>query len=210
MSFAFQIQGLEGQTPDNVVFTCKETPEQDEALFAVSRADSITEVYYDADKDIRVYRVRIPPYLTEDIDTGRYYYDLQCNVNNDIITLMIGRLTIEPQITTGAVSPDPPYDNGDYILYPKDNVPSTSTKVYHELPISNIGAYIKSINGSEDTYTTADMSDALIAIKGDIVNISNSINLIIGGYEEIPLSDMSSIIYNQLGLYYDDGTEVLY
>jgi hypothetical protein len=123
---------------------------------------------------------------------------------------MIGRLTIEPQITTGAVSPDPPYDNGDYILYPKDNVPSTSTKVYHELPISNIGAYIKSINGSEDTYTTADMSDALIAIKGDIVNISNSINLIIGGYEEIPLSDMSSIIYNQLGLYYDDGTEVLY
>ena len=99
LSFGFQIQGLGDQDPDEIIFTCKETPEDDEALFSVSFADNITEDSYDPETDIRTYIVRIPPVLTEDLELGRYFYDLQLYTNDDIITLMRGRLTIDYEIT---------------------------------------------------------------------------------------------------------------
>lgn len=211
LSFAFQIQGLEGETPDNIIFTCRETPEAEVELFSVSRADTITEYSYDPETDIRTYILRIPPALTAPLDLGRYFYDLQVNVNYDIFTLMRGRFTIDYEVTKGFTPPpDPEYDNGDLVAYPQTNISPTKTKLYHELPISNIAARIIDINGAEDTYTTAQMSDALTDIKGDITDISDAINAITGGSSEIPLSDIAGVISSDLGLYYDDGTEDLY
>jgi len=99
LSFGFQLQGLGDQEPESIVFTCKETPEDTDPLFSVSLEDTIDIREYDEDKDIYTIGVRIPPRLTEDIDLGRYYYDLQVSVNGDIITLMKGRLTVEYQIS---------------------------------------------------------------------------------------------------------------
>jgi hypothetical protein len=99
MSFGFEIQGLGDQSPDAIIFTCKETPEDEEELFSVSLADNITEDSYDPELDIRTFVVRIPPVLTEDLELGRYFYDLQVYINNDILTLLRGRLTLEYEIT---------------------------------------------------------------------------------------------------------------
>lgn len=99
LSFAFQVQGLDGQTPNEIAFTCKETPESDTPLFSVDLNDHIRERSYDSERDITTYVVRIPPILTADLELGRYFYDLQININNDIITLMRGRLSLEYEIT---------------------------------------------------------------------------------------------------------------
>ena len=99
MSFGFQVQGLEGQTPSAITFTCKETPESEIELFSVDLTEHISESPYDSERDIRTYIVRIPPILTEDLELGRFFYDLQININNDIITLMRGRLSLEYEIT---------------------------------------------------------------------------------------------------------------
>ena len=95
MSFGFELKGLEGETPDKVTFSCKSTIEDDYTVFTVSTDDTIDFVSYDAETDTLTYTVRIPPYKTAELELGRYYYDLKVEVNNDIITLMIGRLSIE-------------------------------------------------------------------------------------------------------------------
>ena len=99
MSFGFQVQGLEGQTPSAITFTCKETPESETELFSVDLTEHISESPHDSERDIRTYIVRIPPILTEDLELGRFFYDLQININNDIINLMRGRLSLEYEIT---------------------------------------------------------------------------------------------------------------
>lgn len=99
LAFGFQIQGLGGSEPSSIIFTCKNTPEDTSALFAVSLDDNITLRDYNSEEDIYTYSVRIPPSLTEDLDIGRYFYDLQLTANDDILTLMIGRLTLEQEIT---------------------------------------------------------------------------------------------------------------
>lgn len=210
MSFGFEVRGLGGQEPDNIIFTCREDPDDEAELFSVSRIDNITEDSYDPTTDTRTYIVRIPPVLTENIERGRYFYDLQLNINYDVITLMIGRLTIDYEVTRGYSPPvDPPYDNGDNNSYPQDNIPETATKSYHELPISNIAARINDINGSSDTYTTSQMSAALTDIKEDITDISDAINAKIGGSSEIPLADIAGVITSELDKY-EDGSEVEY
>lgn len=209
-SFGFQIQGLQGQRPNNIIFSVKEKVEDEEALFTLSLNDNIDFRSYDSDKDVLTYGVRIPPLKTHVLELGRYFYDLQAQVNADIITLMIGRLTLEYQITNGTVEPVPTYENGDNIGYPQADISESTIKLYHELPISNIATQINNINSSEDSYTTAQMSGALADIKDDITDISDAINAITGGSSEIALANIAGVISNQLGLYYENGTEVLY
>lgn len=95
MSFGFQIQGLEGRDPENVELICKKTLEDEGELFGVSLNNNIDRRDYDAEHDIITYSVRIPPQLTEDLDAGRYFYDLKILCNTDVISLMVGRLNIE-------------------------------------------------------------------------------------------------------------------
>ena len=194
LSFGFQVQGLEGQIPSNIVFTCKETPESAKALFTVSLANHIQERSYDSETDIRTYVLRIPPELTEKVELGRYFYDIQFTVNYDILTLMIGRLTVSYQVTGGSVDPTPDYENGDNVKYPLIGIPSGTIKLYTEQWISDIGEAINLITGSNDTYTTREMSDALSNIKNDIDDIGDAINDVIGGTGDIPLSQMSLLI----------------
>ena len=100
MSFGFQIQGLEGSTPSSIVFSCKDDPEDDTAIFVSSLSDGgIWLDSQDAESDILTYGVRVAPYKTKDLDTGRYFYDLQIAVNADVFTLMKGRLQLEYDVT---------------------------------------------------------------------------------------------------------------
>lgn len=100
MSFGFQIQGLEGSTPSSIVFSCKDDPEDETAIFTSSLLEGgIWLDSQDDDEDILTYGVRVAPQKTADLDTGRYFYDLEVAVNNDVFTFMKGRLLIEYDVT---------------------------------------------------------------------------------------------------------------
>ena len=101
MTFGFQIEGLDGSTPDNIIFSCKNKPEDENSIFtcSLSEEDGVWIDSEDTDHDILTYGVRVAPAKTEDVNTGRYFYDLQISVNDDIFTLMKGRLLLEYDVT---------------------------------------------------------------------------------------------------------------
>lgn len=192
LSFGFQLQGLKGQTPTSVTLTCKETPEAQVDLFVVSLADTIVLREYDEERDILTYSVRVPPYLTDRLALGRYYYALELEVNNDVFTLMKGRYTLDYDISY-TDTPEPTYENGDGVKYPVA-IEVGVIKLYTEEYISDIASNILTINGEVTKYTTEEMSGALQDIKTDIDNIVTVINGIRGTSGDIPLGDIDTAL----------------
>lgn len=169
MSFGFQVQGLEGQRPDKLFFTCKEAVESEEAVFMVSDENTIDFVSYDAETDTLTYRVRIPPDKTAAVELGRYFYDLKFLLNRDVITLMIGRLSIEFEVYNAGTEEQPDYDYGDGDEYPFEDIPEGEKKIYTVQYISDIAAAINAVVGEEGHYTTEQMSEAVEAI-GNVID----------------------------------------
>ena len=98
LSFGFQITGLSGAEPDAISFSCKENLEDDECIFSISLEDGITLRSYEQATDTLTYGVRVAPELTAGVDLGKYFYDLQIKVNDDVLTLMKGSLSIEWEV----------------------------------------------------------------------------------------------------------------
>ena len=194
MSFGFQLKGLEGETPDKVTFSCKSIIEDEYTVFAVSTDDTIDFVSYDAETDKLTYTVRIPPYKTVYLELGRYYYDLKAEVNGDIITLMIGRLSIEFSVQGEEVPAPPVYEDGDDDLYPASDIPQDRKKAYTESIISNIGAEINNITSNTSTYTTADMVEALSAVSLIVIQLNNAIKNKTGSLEDYTLAEMPEAV----------------
>lgn len=192
MAFGFQLQGLKGQTPESVTLTCKETPEAQIELFVVSLNDTIVLREYDQENDILTYSVRIPPYLTDSLALGRYYYSLEVELNRDVFTVLKGRFTLDYDVSYTA-TPEPTYEDGDPVKYPVV-IQVGVIKLYTEEYISDIASEILDINGEVTKYTTEEMITALQGIKSDISDIVSTINTISGVVEEIPLSDIDSAI----------------
>lgn len=210
MSFSFQLKGLGGQRPEDIKFTCKETIEDVNPLFILVLGEGVTEISYDPDKDMLTYRVRVRPYQTAELELGRFYYDLELKVNGDIITLMTGRFSLEPEITTGTTPVPPVILDGDDIEYPQEDIPVGNMRKYTEQYISDIAAEIKVINGSEDEYTTQEMIAALEGIETDIEGIVTAINTITGSSDPIALADIAQEITDELDIKYESGEEVYY
>ena len=160
MSFAFQLKGLEGQRPEDVVFCCKENLEDTDCLFKVSLSDTIDLRDYDSESDTLTYTVRIPPYKTSNIPLGRFFYDLGVMVNGDVITLMIGRLSVEYEVYRDGTPEPVPVPSGDAIEYPVENIPAGEQKAYTEQFVSNIALAINGITGESGSYTVEEMSGA--------------------------------------------------
>lgn len=91
LAFGMEFDGL-GQDLDSAYFTCKKAYEG-ENIFQRSLGNGISKV------EDGIYRVRIAPSDTKNIDAGKYYYDLEIGVNGDIFTIMKGILDIEPDVT---------------------------------------------------------------------------------------------------------------
>ena len=199
MSFAFQLQGL-GETtrPEGLILTCKETIEDNDPLFEISLHDTISLRSYDSENDILTYCVRIPPEKTEDLELGRYFYDIELRVNGDVITLMKGRLTLDYEVTSDytPTPPTPEYEDGDPVKYPIENIVVGKVKLYTEQYISEIASAILAVNGKDEKYNTQEMSEALSNIKNDIDDIGDAINDITGGTGDIPLPDIPTAIEN--------------
>ena len=84
------------QQLDTAYFTCKSII-NNEMCFQKSLGDGISFVKSDGNKIY--YRVRVEPSDTKGLERGKYYYDLQINVNSDTYTILKGILTIENEIT---------------------------------------------------------------------------------------------------------------
>ena len=98
LSFGFQIQGLEGAEPDAIYFSCKENLEDETYVFSISLGEGIEKRSYDQATDTLTYGVRVAPELTAQVDFGKYFYDLQLVINDDVLTLMKGKLSIEWEV----------------------------------------------------------------------------------------------------------------
>ena len=98
MSFGFQITGLEGEEPDEIYFSCKEKLDDTTYIFSISLDNGIEKRSYDQTTDTLTYGVRVAPSLTENVEFGKYFYDLQMDINDDVITLMKGKLSIEWEV----------------------------------------------------------------------------------------------------------------
>ena len=92
LSFGVEIFDL-GQELDAAHFTCKSIHDDVFHIFQKSLNDGI---YIDhVEEDDYFYTVRIAPEDTENIEIGKYYYDLQIEVNGDVFTILKGVLTID-------------------------------------------------------------------------------------------------------------------
>ena len=208
MAFGFQVKGLEGVEPSKIKFSCKSTIEDEYVIFAVSNEDTIDLRSYDPETDIFTYTVRIPPKKTANLELGRYFYDLKIEVNNDVITLMIGRLSIEFSVEG---DPDPATESGDDIKYPIADIPLGSVKIYTEQYVSDLASIINVINSDPSgKYDISEMYSALFDIDNEILDISDAINAKTGGTSTITLANLASTITNQLDIIYPNGTEVYY
>ncbi len=95
--FCFELQGLEGANP-YIIFSCANIYGA-EPYFTVTTEDEIELVSYNAATDTATYSVRVAPLKTKHLDVARYYYDLELRLNDDIITLMRGRLQLLNEVT---------------------------------------------------------------------------------------------------------------
>lgn len=97
--FNFQIEGLDGGEP-SFIFTCNDNPSGD-TYFTSDSTDGIEQVDYDEDTDTTTYAVTIIPSKTINMDLARYYYDLRMTLDEDVITLLRGRLTLLYEVKEG-------------------------------------------------------------------------------------------------------------
>ena len=182
MSFGFEVKGLGGETPEHVYFTCKSKIEDVSPVFMVSDENTIDLVNYDSASDIFSYTVRIPPSKTSELELGRYFYDLKLVINGDVITLMIGRLSIEYEVHKSDTPEPPAYDDGDSIVYPQEDIPEGQKKAYTEQNISNIASAIIAINESETGYTAAEMSEAISDIGDTVTALEERVQELLDEY----------------------------
>jgi hypothetical protein len=56
--------------------------------------DGISLEEYDSTKDVALFSVSLSPDKTKDMDLMRYYYNLQIKDDDNVVTLMRGRLTL--------------------------------------------------------------------------------------------------------------------
>ena len=101
-TFSFGIELLdengEAFTTDlaSAFFTCKHNHTDVANVFRKSLGDGISKIANGQ------YAVRVAPADTEDIEAGKYFYDLQIGVNSDVFTILKGVLEIEQDVTGGA------------------------------------------------------------------------------------------------------------
>ena len=81
------------QELDGVYFTVKKDYTE-EAIFQKSLSDGISEA------EEGIYAVRVAPEDTADMEVGRYYYDLQIESGDDVMTVLRGIFEIVFDITT--------------------------------------------------------------------------------------------------------------
>lgn len=91
LSFGIEIEGLD-QDLETAFLTCKKN-HNEAPLFKKTLGDGITK------QETGKYVVRVAPEDTENLEPGKYFYDLEIGANGDIFTILKGVLEIERDVT---------------------------------------------------------------------------------------------------------------
>ena len=83
---------------DGAFFSCKKNYTDAENTFQKSLGDGITKI------DDGQYAVRVAPEDTADLEHGKYFYDLEIEINGDVFTLLKGVLELERDVLTASDS----------------------------------------------------------------------------------------------------------
>ena len=94
--FTIEIEGLV-QNLTSAYFSCKKNKDDDEYIFQKSLGDGIAKVK--DNENSKDYEIVVAPEDTEDVDFGNYIYDLQLAVGSDVLTPLLGTLTIDWDVT---------------------------------------------------------------------------------------------------------------
>ena len=98
LSFAFSLEfDSNPQMLEKANLTCRKNIDDSTPIFQKSLNNGIEFVKQERNKTF--YSVRIAPEDTNDIDAGRYFYDLSIELNGDVFTIIHGMLIIENDIT---------------------------------------------------------------------------------------------------------------
>ena len=79
---------------DTIVFSVKNRPTDRTYVFQKTLEDGIVK------KDAYTYRVRIAPEDTERLAPGKYVYDMQLTIDDDVYTPLSGSIKLVQDITT--------------------------------------------------------------------------------------------------------------
>ena len=91
LAFGFIVDGVENL--DSAFFTCKKNyDDEDTILFKKSLGHGI-------EKTSEGYTVRVAPEETENAELGKYFFDIQLGVNDDIYTVRKGILELTFEVT---------------------------------------------------------------------------------------------------------------
>ena len=196
LSFGFMLTGLKGELPSYIYFTCKETLESTDPLFQVSHTNTIDLRRYDEETDTLYYSVRIPPSYTRYVNLGRYFYDLEIEVNGDTFTLMIGRLEICYEVTTEHVPLPPIYENADNTKFPIADLSPETIYNFTASPISQIANTMRTIDYpfSSETFTTSEMVTKIADIKNKVDLLKSKIEQVADAPEVLNLSYATSYV----------------
>ena len=94
-TFAFDVvlSDLEESTVTSIFFTVKKKATDGTVIFQKSLQNGITPT------EENTYRVRVAPGDTSGVEAGKYAYDLQLGVGNDVYTVLMGSLQIVQDVT---------------------------------------------------------------------------------------------------------------
>lgn len=93
LTFGVKFEGVD--MVDTAFFSCKKNQYDTDYIFKKALKNGIDFV------ENGVYRVRVAPSDTAELDVGIYYYDLEIRKNGDVFTVLKGHLKIEQGITEG-------------------------------------------------------------------------------------------------------------
>lgn len=98
-SFTLEIEDL-NQDLNSCFLSCKKNIKENNYTFQKSLKNGISKV--DSENNKRVYSFKINPEDTKNIEVGCYYYDVEIKIDNDVFTILCGKLIIKDTITKGS------------------------------------------------------------------------------------------------------------
>ena len=93
MQFDLTLKNVQA-TVVSLDFTCKVDGTDTTPVFHKALGDGITLV------SDNIYRIRVAPEDTAEVDAGKYVHDLQIGLGSDIYTIMLGELTLLQDVTS--------------------------------------------------------------------------------------------------------------
>ena len=100
--FSVEIEGLE-EDLTSAYFSCKKNKDDTIYVFQKSLGNGISKTA--ETETSKTYEVVVAPEDTEEVEDGKYFYDLQIEVDGEVYTPLLAILTIEKDVTHNTVTP---------------------------------------------------------------------------------------------------------